>query len=53
MGDPAQVLVRSTKYGVVATFFTITALSVLGLAILIRTGRRIFHRRRSGPAEGA
>jgi hypothetical protein len=53
MGDPAQVLVRSTKYGVVATFFTITALSVLGLAILIRTGRRIFHRRRSGPPEKA
>jgi hypothetical protein len=50
LGDPAQVLVRSTKYGVVATIFTIAALSVLGLAVLIRTGRRIFRRRHPGPA---
>ena len=41
LGAPAQVLVRSTKYGVVATIFTIVALSVLGLAVLIRAIRGV------------
>ncbi|MCW2546773.1 MAG: hypothetical protein JWN96_1233, partial [Mycobacterium sp.] len=53
LGDPAQVLVRSTKYGVVATIFTIVALSLLGLAVLIRAGRRIARRHRSRPAEAS
>ena len=53
LGDPAQVLVRSTKYGVFATIFTIAALSVLGLAVLIRAGRRIFGRRRPADSSAA
>jgi hypothetical protein len=53
LGDPAQVLVRSTKYGVVATIFTIAALSLLGLAVLIRAGRRILRRGHSGAAEAS
>jgi hypothetical protein len=51
MGNPAQILVRSTKYGVVATIFTIAALSLLGLAVLVRAARRILGRHR--PAETA
>ena len=40
LGTPVQVLVRSTRYGVVATIFTIVALSVLGLAVLFRADPR-------------
>ncbi len=46
LGVPAQVLVRSTTYGVVATVFTIVALSVLGLAVLIRALRGTVRRSR-------
>jgi hypothetical protein len=49
LGRPAQVLVRSTTYGVVATVFTEVALSVLGLAVLLRAVRAWVRRsRRSG-----
>jgi hypothetical protein len=52
LGAPAQVLVRSTTYGVVATIFTIVALSLLGLAVLVRAARKLIQRarKRSGPA---
>jgi hypothetical protein len=53
LGDPAQVLVRSTKYGVVATIFTIVALSLLGLAVLIRAARRITRHYRPRPARAS
>jgi hypothetical protein len=46
LGAPAQVLVRSTAYGVVATIFTIVALSVLGLAVLWRAIRALLRRSR-------
>jgi hypothetical protein len=52
LGTPVQVLVRSTKYGVVATIFTIVALSVLGLAVLLRAVRglnRRFRKPRQAP----
>lgn len=53
LGTPAQVLVRSTKYGVVATIFTVVALSVLGLAVLFRSVRSLVRRSRrtkAGPS---
>ena len=46
LGTPAQVLVRSTKYGIVATIFTVVALSVLGLAVLFRSARSLVRRSR-------
>ncbi len=46
LGTPAQVLVRSTTYGVVATVFTIVALSILGLAVIIRAIRGLVRRSR-------
>jgi hypothetical protein len=54
LGAPVQVLVRSTTYGVVATIFTIVALSVLGLAVLFRAVRALVRRsrRRATPAGG-
>ena len=52
LGTPAQVLVRSTKYGVVATVFTVVALSVLGLAVLFRSIRSLVRRSRRGRQEG-
>ncbi len=50
LGTPVQVLVRSTRYGVVATIFTIVALSVLGLAVLFRAVRGLIRRSR-GPRQ--
>ncbi len=53
LGTSVQVLVRSTRYGVVATIFTIVALSLLGLAVLFRAVRRLIRRSRTPqPAEG-
>ena len=46
LGTPVQVLVRSTRYGVVATIFTIVALSLLGLAVLFRAVRGLIRRSR-------
>jgi hypothetical protein len=46
LGSPVQVLVRSTRYGVVATIFTIVALSLLGLAVLFRAVRGLIRRTR-------
>jgi hypothetical protein len=46
LGTSVQVLVRSTTYGVVATIFTIVALSVLGLAVLFRAVRGLIRRSR-------
>ncbi|HEX4016784.1 MAG TPA: DUF6049 family protein [Frankiaceae bacterium] len=46
LGTPVQVLVRSTRYGVVATIFTIVALSILGLAVLFRAIRGLIRRSR-------
>jgi hypothetical protein len=48
LGTPVQVLVRSTRYGVVATIFTIVALSLLGLAVLFRAIRGLVRRARRG-----
>ncbi len=54
LGTPVQVLVRSTTYGVVATAFTIVALSILGLAVLFRAVRGLIRRsRRTGQAPPA
>ena len=47
LGTPAQVLVRSTTYGVVATIFTAVALGVLGLAVLWRAAGALLRRSRS------
>jgi Family of unknown function (DUF6049) len=49
LGPPVQVLVRSTTYGVVATIFTIVALSLLGLAVLFRAIRGLVRRSRRAP----
>jgi hypothetical protein len=49
LGTPVQVLVRSTRYGVVATIFTIVALSLLGLAVLFRAIRGLIRRSRRPP----
>jgi hypothetical protein len=46
LGTAVQVLVRSTRYGVVATIFTIVALSLLGLAVLFRAIRGLIRRTR-------
>jgi hypothetical protein len=46
LGTPVQVLVRSTRYGVVATIFTIVAVSLLGLAVLFRAIRGLIRRAR-------
>ncbi len=46
LGVPAQVLVRSTTYGVVATIFTVVALALLGLAVLVRGARALIRRSR-------
>ncbi|MCM3887396.1 DUF6049 family protein [Frankia sp. R82] len=43
---PTRVLVRSTVYGAIATGITIVALSLLGLAVLLRLARRLRPRRR-------
>jgi hypothetical protein len=51
LGTPAQVLVRSTAYGVVATIFTIVALSILGLAVLWRAIRALLRRSRAPQPE--
>ncbi len=48
LGAPAQVLVRSTAYGIVATVFTVAALSLLGIAVLWRTARSFMRRTRRG-----
>ena len=49
LGTPVQVLVRSTRYGIVATIFTVAALSVLGLAVLFRAVRGLIRRARRPP----
>jgi hypothetical protein len=52
LGTSVQVLVRSTRYGVVATIFTIVALSLLGLAVLFRAVRGLIRRsRRTTPPQ--
>jgi hypothetical protein len=52
LGRPAQVLVRSTTYGVVASIFTGVALSVLGLAVLLRAIRAFLRRSRRSRRSG-
>jgi hypothetical protein len=49
LGTPVAMTVRSTALGVVGVVITIGAGAVLLLALLIRFGRRLRHRRRGGP----
>jgi hypothetical protein len=58
LGQPLQITVRSTAYGILALVITISAVGVLFLAVLIRAIRRLLalrHRRRvaASQARGA
>jgi hypothetical protein len=49
LGPPFQLIVNSTAYGAVTIAITLTALAVLGVAIVVRLVRRLQARRAGRP----
>jgi uridine phosphorylase len=49
LGPAFELIVDSTAYGAITIAITLAALAVLGLAIVVRLGRRLRARRITGP----
>jgi hypothetical protein len=49
LGPALELIVNSTAYGAITIAITLAALAVLGLAIVVRLGRRLRARRSTGP----